>query len=351
MCSHAQVRTWPTCPGQTYGKEEDDMNFLSNALSFVAFIGAFVSAVCAADADKPWPTRHVRVIVPFAAGSVNDLAARLYADGLSKRWGQPVVIENRPGAETNIGTAAFTSAHDDHTLLYGVASTLTVNPLVFGTMPFDPAQDLVPISAGASAILLVAVHIGVPARSLADLARLAQDEPGKLLWGSGPVLPRYVFTAFLKRRGLDMLYVPYRDVATPQTDLGEGRLQVLVTSVLASNAPVQSGKARIIAVTSAQRAPMLPDVPTAAEAGYPEMTIDGLSGFFGWRDMSSALRDKISADIQAVAQDPETRARMVASGLLLLGTTPAQFAAAIEDQRVRVGEIARLIDLKALSSK
>ena len=327
------------------------MNFLSKALSFVAFIVAFASAVCAADADKSWPTRHVRVIVPFAAGSVNDLAARLYADGLSKRWGQPVVIENRPGAETNIGTAAFTSAHDDHTLLYGVASTLTVNPLVFGTMPFDPARDVVPISAGASAILLVAVHIGVPARSLADLARLAQDEPGKLLWGSGPVLPRYVFTAFLKRRGLDMLYVPYRDVATPQADLGEGRLQVLVTSVLASNAPVQSGKARIIAVTSAQRAPMLPDVPTAAEAGYPEMTIDGLSGFFGWRDMPSALRDKISADIQAVAQDPETRARMMASGLLLLGTTPAQFAAAIEDQRVRVGEIARLIDLKALSSK
>src|SRR5262249_59317995 len=99
---------------------------------------------------------------------------------------------------------------------------------------------------------------------------------------------------------------------------GEGGWQVRVRWVLASNGPVQSGKARIIAVTSAQRAPMLPDVPTAAEAGYPEMTIDGLSGFFGWRDMPSGLRDKISADIQAVAQDPETRARMVASGLLFL---------------------------------
>jgi len=327
------------------------MNFLSKALSLVAFMVAITSATCAAGADKAWPTRHVRIIVPFAAGSVNDLAARLYADGLSKRWGQPVVIENRPGAETNIGTAAFTSAHDDHTLLYGVSSTLTVNPLVFGTMPFDPARDLVPISAGASVILLVAVHTSVPARSLTDLARLAQGEPGKLLWGSGPVLPRYVFNAFLKRRGLDMLYVPYRDVATPQADLGEGRLQVLVTSVSASNAPVQSGKARIIAVTSAQRVSMLPDVPTAAEAGYPEMTIDGLSGFFGWRDMPAALRDKISADVQTVAQGPEIRARMEAFGLLVLGSTPAEFVAAIEDQRVRVGEIARLIDLKALNSK
>src|SRR5262249_38244290 len=204
--------------------------------------------------------------------SVNDLAARLYADGLSKRWGQPVVIVNRPGAETNIGTTAFTSAHDDHTLLYGVASTLTVNPLVFGMMPFDPARDLVPISAAASASLLLAVHIGVPARSLAGLARLAQEEPGKLLWGSGPVLPRYVFTAFLKRRGLDMLYVPYRDVATPQADLGEGRLQVLVTSVLASNAPVQSGKARIVAGTRRPRAPMLPRVPAPAQDGHPGAT-------------------------------------------------------------------------------
>jgi tripartite-type tricarboxylate transporter receptor subunit TctC len=327
------------------------MDIWRKTLSFVAFMLMITSAVCAADADKAWPTRHVRVIVPFAAGSVNDVAARLYADGLTKRWGQPVVIENRPGAETNIGTAAFTSAHDDHTLLYGVSSTLTVNPLVFGTMPFDPARDLVPISAGANAILLVAVHIGVPAHSLTDLARIAQGEPGKLLWGSGPVLPRYVFNAFLKRRSLDMLYVPYRDVATPQVDLGEGRLQVLVTSVSASNAPVQSGKARIIAVTNAQRAPILPDVPTAAEAGYPEMTIDGLSGFFGWRDMPVALRDKISADVQAVAQDPEVRARMEPSGLLVLGTTPAEFAAAIDGQRVRVGEIARLIDLKALSSK
>jgi len=327
------------------------MSRLSKTLSFVAFVTAMIQAICAVGAESAWPTRPVRIIVPFAAGGVHDLAARLYADGLAKRWGQPVVIENKPGAETNIGTAAFTSAHDDHTLLYGATSTLTVNPLVFERMAFDPVRDVVPISAGASVIILVAVHTGVPARSLTELAHVAQGEPGKLLWGSGPVLPRYVFIAFLKRRGLDMLYVPYRDVATPQADLGEGRLQVLVTSVPASVAPVQSGNARIIAVTNAQRAPMLPDVPTVAEAGYPEMTIDGLAGFFGWRDIPEALRDKISADVQAVAQDPDVRARMTASGLLVLGTTPAQFTAAIEAQRVRIGEIARLIDLKAAINK
>jgi tripartite-type tricarboxylate transporter receptor subunit TctC len=164
-------------------------------------------------------------------------------------------------------------------------------------------------------------------------------------------VPRYGFTAFLKRRGLDMPFVPYRDIATPQVDLGEGRLQILVTSVLATSAPVQSGKARIIAVLDAQRAPMLPDVPTAAEAGYPEMTVDAFAGLFGWRDMPSALRDRIAGDVQAVAKNPVVRSRLEGAGQRPIGTTPEEFAAAIERQRVRIGEIARLIDLKAASSK
>ena len=132
-------------------------------------------------------------------------------------------------------------------------------------MPFDPERDLVPISATASTIIGVgSIHDGTPARWLADLVRLARAEPGKLLWGAAPGLPRHAFTAFLKRRGLDMSYVPYKDVATPPVDLGEGRIHVLVTSLLATNAPVQSGKARNIAVIDAQRASMLPTVPTAA---------------------------------------------------------------------------------------
>jgi tripartite-type tricarboxylate transporter receptor subunit TctC len=327
------------------------MGILSKSLAFVAFMAAATPLVCEAAPDKAWPERTVRIVVPFAAGGANDAAARLYADGLSKRWRQPVVIENRPGADTNIGTTEFINARDDHTLLYGIPSAFTINPLVLGTPPFDP-RDLVPISATASVVLLVAVHTGVPARSLSELAQLARSEPGKLLWGSAPSIPRYAFMTVLKQQGLDMSYVPYRDVATPAADLGEGRLHVLVSSVLATNAPVQSGKARIIAVIDAtQRAPLLPEVPTAAEAGYPEMTVGSIVGFFGWRDMPATLRDKISSDVQAVARDPEVRSRLEASGQRALGTTSAEFAAAIESQRVRIGEIARLIDLKATNSK
>jgi len=326
------------------------MGISIKAFSFVALLAAMTPAVCAAEADKAWPTRPVRIIVPFSGGTTTDIAARLYAEGLSKRWNEPVVIENRPGADTHIATAEFIKARDDHTLLYGISSAFTINPLLLGIPPYDP-RDLVPISAGASVILVVAVHAGVPARSLGDLARLAQLEPGKLVWSGAPGVPRYAFTAFLKRRGLDMLYVPYRDSATPPVDLGEGRLQALVLSVPGANALVHSGKARIIAVIDAQRAPMLPDVPTAAEAGYPEMTIDAFGGFFGWRDMPAALRDRISGDVQAVAKDPTVRCRLEASGQRALGSTPAEFAGAIERQRIRIGEIASLIDLKAASSK
>src|SRR5262245_13215836 len=332
-------------------KAEEVMTIASKTLSLVAVMAAIATAAYAADADKAWPTRTVRVIVPVSAGSLVDVAARLYADGLSKKWGQPVVIENRPGAETNIGTAAFVSARDDHTLLYGIASTITVNPLVYANLSFDPARDLVPISATASPILVVAVHKDVPAHSLSDLARLTGAEPGKLLYGASPGLPRHAFAAFLKRRGLEMVYVPYKDTATPQADLGEGRIQLLVPSLLTANALVESGKARILAVTNPNRAPMFPEMPTVAEAGYPELTVDPVSGLFGWRDMPAALRDKISADVQALSQDPGVRARIEATGQLVHGTTAAEFTALIERHRVQVGEIARLVDLKAASSK
>jgi tripartite-type tricarboxylate transporter receptor subunit TctC len=326
------------------------MGITRRVLSLIACMTAATLASAAAEADKAWPTRPVRIIVPFSAGAATDVAARLYADGLSKRWGQPVVIENRPGADTHLATAEFIKARDDHTLLYGISSAFTINPLLLGIPPYDP-QDLVPISATASVILLVGVHTGVPARSLGDLARLAQAEPGKLLWAAPPGVPRYAFTAFLKRRGLDMPFVPYRDSTTPPIDLGEGRLQVNVLAVPGAIALAQSGKARILAVIDAQRAPMLPDVPTVAEAGYPEMTIDAFGGLFGWRDMSAVLRDRISGDVQAVAKDPTVRARLEAGGQRALGTTAEEFAAAIERQRVRIGEIAHLIDLKSANSK
>ena len=313
-----------------------------------SFILASTFGTTASAIDGAWPVRPVRVIVPIGPGSAPDAAARLVSDKLGKRWGQPVIIENRPGADASVGTGAFANANDDHTLLYGFASALTVNPLIQEKVPFDPARDFVPIAAVTNTIIAVAVHRDLPAHSLADLARIAQAAPGKILWGSGPSLPRFLFAAFLKQRNLDMLYVPYRDAAAAPIDLAEGRVQLLIVSLQATVAPVQSGKARVIAIANTHRAATLPDVQTATEAGYPEMSIDGLIGFFGWRGMPTKLRDSISADIAEVLKDPEIRARIEASGQLVLGGTSEQFAAAIEQQRARIAEIAALIDFKTM---
>ena len=324
------------------------MRSLRTTLLSAMLLSAISSIAYATDRGQAWPVRPVRLIIPVGAGSAPDAVGRLVAEGLRERWGQPVIVENRPGADASVGTGAFASANDDHALLYGFASALTVNPLIQEKIPYDPVRDFVPISAVANTIIAVAVNRSVGANSLADLAQLSKSSPGKILWGSGPSLPRFIFAAFLKRQGLDMQYVPYRDAATPPSDLGEGRIQVLITSLQGTNAPVHSGKASVIAVANTRRAATLPDVPTASEAGYPEMSIDGLTGFFGWRGMPIHLRDRISADVTEILKIPDIRARIEATGQLVLGGTPEEFAVAIEQQRARIAEIAALIDLKAV---
>ena len=275
----------------------------------------------------------------------NRVGARVYADGLANHWGKPVVIENRPGADTILGGGAFANARDDHTLLYGTASMVTVSPLLQEALPYDPSRDLVPISSTASAILVVAVHERVPAASLQELAQLARSRPGGLSWSSGPSLPHFVMAAMLARHGLTAVYVPYRDAPAQQADFGEGRLQVLCHALVSVRGAVAAGKARILAVTGPRREPGLPDVPTVAEAGFTEMEIEGLAGLFGWRDMPQALRSRISVAVQAVAADPSARSRIEAGGQRVLGSTPVQFSEAIERQRTRIEQIGRIVDL------
>jgi tripartite-type tricarboxylate transporter receptor subunit TctC len=308
--------------------------------------GATWATVSTCRGDDTWPVRNVKIIVPFAAGSANDASARLYADGLTRRWGKPVIVENRPGADAVVGGGAFANARDDHTLLYGTASMVTVSPLLQDSLPYDPSRDMVPIASTASSILVIAVHDGLPVRSLQDLAELARAKPGELSWSSGPSLPHFVFEAMLARHGLKQIYIPYRDASAQQADFGEGRVHILSHALLSVRAPVLAGKARILAVTSPERQSSLPDVPTVAESGFPEMEIEGLAGLFGWRDMPLGLRDRISADVKAVAADPLVRSRIEASGAQVLGGTPTEFSAAIERQRTRIEQINRIVDLK-----
>jgi tripartite-type tricarboxylate transporter receptor subunit TctC len=297
-------------------------------------------------ARAEWPERPVKMIVTFPPGSANDAAARIFADALGKKWGKPVVVEDKPGAEGTIGVGAFVAAQDDHTLLYTVAGSVTVAPLLIDKLPYDVERDLQPIAATTAIVLTLAVSNDLPVRSIPELIDVLRSNPGKYAWTSGPTLPRYVFAAFLKRNGLQMNFVSYRDASQPQADLGEGRIKVLVTSLTASSSPVQTRKARFLAVINPTRAAVMPDLATARELGHPELEIDGMSGIFGGKATNDALRNRIATDIAAICQDAEVRGKLQAGGHNVLGGTTDELKAGIARQRAWVGEITEIIDIR-----
>ena len=297
-------------------------------------------------ARAEWPERAVKLIVTFPPGSANDAAARIFADALGKKWGKPVVVESRPGAEGTIGVGSFVSSPDDHALLYTVAGSITVAPLLVDKLPNDANQDLMPIAATTSIVLTLAVSNELAVRSIPELIAVLRANPGKYAWTSGPTLPRYVFAAFLKRNGLQMNFVSYRDASQPQADLGEGRIQALLTSQTASSAPVQSGKARFLAVVNPTRAATLPDLKTARELGYPELEIEGLAGIFGGKAMPQTLRNRIAADVTAICAEADIRRKLEAGGHNVLSGSTEELKAGIEKQRAWVTEVTKIIDIR-----
>jgi tripartite-type tricarboxylate transporter receptor subunit TctC len=297
-----------------------------------------------------WPSRDVKIIVPFPAGSADDVAARLYAQGLSRRWARPVIVENKPGSDAVVVRAAFANADDDHTLLYATSSMMIAGSLLRGPRRDRSMPDVVPVAPGASTVVVVAVANHVPAKSLKQLVELVRSKPGELTWASGPSLPHFTLAATVRRHGLDMMHVPHGEGVALEPDLSEGRVHAMCYPLELVTSAVGRGKARILAVTSPHRDVMLPDVPTVAEAGFPEMEVEDLSGLFGWRRHTPPeLRDRIAADMRAVADDPIFRELLAAIGQRVRTGTPAEFAAAIGRQRIRIQQIVHIIDLKAVA--
>jgi tripartite-type tricarboxylate transporter receptor subunit TctC len=270
----------------------------------------------------------------------------LFADRLSQRWGQPVVVENRPGGDSNIAVGAFASARDDHTILYSAPNPITVNPILYDKLPYDPAQDLVPISLGSEIFIVVAAPESLKINSLPELVALARAQPGKLNWVATPGVVYYMFAGFVRSARLDMSQVPYRDFTQAVNDLAEGRIQVTVTSLATARPQVETGKVKLLAVTNQQRIPARPEIQTVTEAGHPELAFGAFGGFFGWRGMPNELREKISTDIRAVGSDAIIAERLGAVGIRPRTSTPAEFAAAIEEERSKVAAIARAIGTK-----
>ena len=292
-----------------------------------------------ASADQAWPTRPVKFILTLGPGSGADIGARLFADRLAQRWGQPVVVENRPGGDGIVAINAFVSAHDDHQLLFSPTSSFTAHPFLHDHLPYQPS-DLAPIARISNTVVAIAVPASLNVNSLDQLVALARAEPGKLNWAGVTGALDFLFAGWLKQAGLDIAKVAYKNPVDAANDLAEGRVQVYESALAIVRPQLQSGKVKLLAVTNTVRAPSEPNTPTVEEAGQPALTIDGLVGLFGPADMPIELRRRISADIGAVADDT-IKERLAAGGQLLNVGAPEEFEKSIDAQRTQVEAFAK----------
>jgi tripartite-type tricarboxylate transporter receptor subunit TctC len=293
---------------------------------------------------QSWPQRPVKFVLPLGAGSGTDIGARLISDRLAARWGQPVVIENRPGGDGMVAISAFVGARDDHVLLFSPSSSFTAHPYLHENLPYKPS-DLAPIARFSNTIISIAVPRSLRLDALAQLFELARAQPGKLNWAGTTGATDFIFAGLAKRAGAEMTKVPYRNPVEAANDLGEGRVQAYASALAIVRPQLEAGKIRLLAVYNSVRAPTAPDIPTVAEAGFPEMTMDGLVGLFGPPEMPLDLRERIAGDVQAVS-DASVAERLLTTGQILNTGGPAEFDAAVEEQRAKIAAIAKELAIK-----
>ena len=323
------------------------MNMSKLRASVIALFGMAALLVPQAQAEtQAWPQRPVKFLVPFGPGAGVDIGARLLADRLTARWGKPVVIENRPGADGLVAIQAFLAANDDHTLLASPSGSFTVHPFQYEKLPYTPA-DLVPLARISNTILGVGVPESMKISTLAEFVTRARAEPGKFNAAVVPGITEFTFDYFVKTAGLTLQKVPYRDIVQAATDLGEGRLQVYMSSYAILQPQTEAGRIRPIVVNGRERAPILPNVPTAGEAGFPALEVEGLVGLFGPKGMSNALREKIAADVVAATNDPAMSARLSATAQMVNPGGAAEFTASIDHQRAQIAKIAQELGIKS----
>ena len=320
---------------------------LSAVIMWTLALGACIAGLGAQEARaQGWPVRPVRFILPFGAGSGIDVGARLLADKLSQRWGQPVIIENRPGGDGILAMTVFLNANDDHVLLFASSGSYTVHPYQVEKLPYDLKRDVMPIARVANTIIVASVPSKSGITSLKDFMALARAQPGKLNAAAAQGITEYALDGFLKSEGLDIQKVPYKDIVQAVPDLVEGRLNILFTSYAVVRPSLDGGGVRVLATGSRERAPSLPGIPTAVEAGVPSLQVDGLSGLFGPARMPLDVRKRIGADVVEAMKDPVLLERLAASGQTPLPGGAEDLERSVQMQIDQVDGIANVLGMK-----
>lgn len=313
--------------------------------------GMAALAMClsgAARAADNWPQKPITLIVPWAAGGSTDILARVLSEHLTRSLGQPVIVDNKPGASGNIGSAMVARARPDgYTLLVGSMSTHAMNPALMPNMPFRGVEDFTPLGLLAYVTNTMVVHPSVPAHNVRELIAYAKANPGKLAYASaGPGSTNHLSAVlFEKMTGVQMLHVPYKGGAPAVVDTVAGQTQLLFSAGTQTLPHVKSGKLRLLAVTESKRSPLLPNVPTVAET-VPGYELAVWYGAFGPKGMPADLTARLNREINAVMSLPEVKARMNAIGVETATSTPQQFGTILQRDADRYSKLIRELGIK-----
>ena len=295
----------------------------------VPLVALALAAASSLAQAQAWPTKPVKILFGFPAGSATDIIARNVGAKLSEKWGQPVVIDNRPGAGGNLGSELAAKAPaDGYTIFFGTVAN-AVSASYYSKLNYDYLKDFTPVTLVATTPLVLVANPGVPVGSVKELIAYAKANPGKLNFGSGGTgtsnhLAGEMFKAYT---GTDMQHVPYKGTPAAHADLLGGQIGLLFDNIVAVMGHVKSGKVKALAVTSAQRAESLPDVPTVSESGVPGFEAVSWIGALVPTGTPRDIVDRIHTDMVAVLRMPDVREKLGASGAVLVGNTQAEFAA------------------------
>ncbi|WP_077001106.1 tripartite tricarboxylate transporter substrate binding protein [Variovorax sp. KK3] len=308
-----------------------------------------LACLAPAAAADDYPNKPVRLIVPFAPGGVTDTGARVVAERLGQRLGQQVVVDNRPGASGNIGTQmAAAAAPDGYTLVVGFDGTMVINPHVYTKVPFDPVKDFAPVSKIGDAVLIIVTHPSVPVKSFKELVDYSKTHSGGVSYGSAGTgsTPHLAGELLKARTGANFVHIPYKGGGQAMADVVGGTLPMLYTAVAGAYPFVQKGQINPIAVSSAQRLPSLPNVPTVAESGVPGFESNSWIGILAPAKTPQPIVDKLQRELRAVVQSADIKERLASLGITASGNTPAEFGKQIETDLAKYAEIVKTAKVK-----
>lgn len=299
---------------------------------------------------QTWPAKPIRLVVPFTPGGVTDTSGRVIAEQLSRRLGQNVVVDNKPGASGNIGTQMVAAAEPDgYSLLLAFDGTMVINPNVFDKVPFNTLQDFASVGKIGDAVLIVVTHPNSGLKTLRDVIAQSKVRQGGLSYGtSGTGGTPHVAGELLKMRtGANLVHVPYKGGGQAMTDLLGGSIPLVYTAIAGAVQHVKAGKLHPIAVSSAQRAPSLPEVPTFVEAGVPDFESSSWVGILAPARTPRAVVERLNAELNAVLADPAVRERLVGLGITPTPGTPEKFTDEMRRDLARYGQVVKAAAIKA----